>query len=149
MAREQIRVIKTADGGERLQQKAGPKSSLGRIKFDFDNRYGVYLHDTPSRGAFDDGRRRNVSHGCVRLENPNGLALALLQGQGVWSQEKIAQTIAGGATQRVELGRQTAVFLLYWTAVAGADGRMYFYRDPYDWDHELLQKLSPSGQGDA
>ena len=42
--REDIHVIKTADG-ERLQQAAGLKSSLGQIKFDFDNRYGVYLHD--------------------------------------------------------------------------------------------------------
>ena len=144
--REQIRVIKTSDGGERLQQVAGPKSSLGQIKFDFDNRYGVYLHDTPAKEAFDK-QRRMVSHGCVRLENPKGLAQLLLQGQQ--SPEQIQQAIDTGRTARVRLAKPTAVYLFYWTALVGPDGKMYFYQDPYDWDHELLQKLLKQKDGSA
>ena len=62
-------VTKTSeDGGTRLQQLPGPKSALGQVKFDFQNRFGVYLHDTPGRAAFDRDNRM-VSHGCIRLEH--------------------------------------------------------------------------------
>ena len=42
LSRNQFHVI---DG--QLVQKAGPKSALGRFKFDFANSFGVYLHDHP------------------------------------------------------------------------------------------------------
>ncbi len=139
-AREDIHIIKTADG-QRLQQAAGPKSSLGLVKFDFDNRYGVYLHDTPSRGAFAR-RGRMVSHGCVRLEKPQDLAAMLLEGDGGWDKASISSTIAAGDTKRVPLAKPVEVLLFYWTAFAGPDGAMNFTNDPYNWDHELLQKTA-------
>jgi murein L,D-transpeptidase YcbB/YkuD len=138
-AREDIHVIKTA-GGERLQQAAGPKSSLGLVKFDFDNRYGVYLHDTPAHGVFDRGGRM-VSHGCVRLEKPQELAAALLEGDGAWNANLISATIGTSDTKRVPLAKPTTVLILYWTAFVGPDGAMNFRNDSYNWDHELLQKL--------
>ena len=36
---------------------------------------------------------------------------------------------------------QVPVFILYWTAFAGADGQMNFRSDPYNWDRELLQRV--------
>ena len=61
----------------RLVQDAGEINSLGRIKFNFANPYGVYLHDTNAKRAF--GRyNRAVSHGCVRVEKPLDLALFCL-----------------------------------------------------------------------
>jgi murein L,D-transpeptidase YcbB/YkuD len=137
---EDIHVIKTADG-ERLQQAAGPKSALGLVKFDFDNRYGVYMHDTPSRGAFAK-QGRLVSHGCVRLEKPQELAQQLLDGDGGWNADLIQSTIAANDTKRVPVSKPVAVMFLYWTAFAGADGAMNFGTDPYGWDHELLQKIA-------
>jgi murein L,D-transpeptidase YcbB/YkuD len=138
--REDIHVIKTADG-ERLQQAAGPKSSLGQIKFDFDNRYGVYLHDTPSRGAFAK-QGRMVSHGCVRLEKPQDLAQILLDGDGAWNADLIKTTIDAADTKRVSLSKPISVMIFYWTAFAGADGAMNFGADPYNWDRELLQRVA-------
>ena len=137
---EDIHIIKTADG-QRLQQAAGPKSALGLVKFDFDNRYGVYMHDTPSRGAFAK-QGRLVSHGCVRLEKPQELAQQLLEGDGAWNADLIQATIAANETKRVPVSRPVAVLFFYWTAFVGADGIMNFGGDPYGWDHELLQKLS-------
>jgi murein L,D-transpeptidase YcbB/YkuD len=134
-------VIDSPDGGQRLQQKAGPKSALGQVKFEFDNRFGVYLHDTPVKTAFDK-QTRTVSHGCVRLEKPRALAADLLQGQAGWSAETLGAAIDMGDTRRVALDRPMPVFLFYWTAYAGPDGRMIFYPDPYDWDRELLQKVA-------
>ncbi|OYW90387.1 MAG: murein L,D-transpeptidase [Pseudomonadales bacterium 32-61-5] len=69
--------IKTANGGERLQQAPGPGNSLGRLKFDFDNPFAVYLHDTPARGKFASYDRL-ASHGCIRLEKPVPLADLML-----------------------------------------------------------------------
>lgn len=138
---EQIEFIDTPGGGQRLQQKAGPKSALGQVKFEFDNRFGVYLHDTPAKVAFDRTTRL-VSHGCVRLEKPRELAAQLLQGQAGWTPESLAMAIDAGDTKRVALDRPMPVFLFYWTAYAGPDGRMIFYPDPYDWDDELLTKIA-------
>ena len=64
---------------KRLQQQAGPQSALGRFKFDFDNKYAVYLHDTPAQAKFASYDRL-ASHGCVRLEKPADLAELLLRG---------------------------------------------------------------------
>ncbi len=141
LEREGIHIIHTANGGERLQQEAGPKSALGRVKFDFANTYGVYLHDTPERAAFSRASRL-VSHGCVRLEKPRDLAALMLQGQGDWNPAKIDKVIDAGDTQRVGLTQPVAVFLLYWTAFVGPDGGVIFLKDAYNWDHELLQRIS-------
>lgn len=140
---EQIRWIDLPGGGRRLQQKAGPKSALGQVKFEFDNRFGVYLHDTPAKVAFDKDTRM-VSHGCVRLEKPKALAADLLQGQGDWNPSTLMAAIDAGDTRRVALDRPIPVFLLYWTAYVGPDGRMIFYPDAYGWDDELLQKVAAS-----
>ena len=134
-------VIRSPDGGARLQQKAGPKAALGHVKFDFANNYGVYLHDTPNHGAFDRYGRL-VSHGCVRLERPVVLANAVMTGSTQWTPDVIDQTIAGGDTVRASLPKPIAVFLLYWTAYVGPDGQVNFRSDPYNWDHILTQKLA-------
>ena len=140
LARNGFRVI---DG--RLQQRPGPTSALGRLKFDFLNPYAVYLHDTPSQSTFarDD---RLASHGCVRLQNPRALAKALFKADPVWTPDAIEAGIAAGTTRRVPLPEQVAVFLLYWTAFAGSDGQINFRADRYGWD-ELLLKLIARGQG--
>jgi murein L,D-transpeptidase YcbB/YkuD len=133
-------VIHTDDGGSRLQQRAGPKSALGRYKFDFDNPYGVYLHDTPTQSTF--GRyTRQESHGCVRLEKPRELAETLLAGDPDWPPEAIAAAIEKGATLRVRLPETVPVFIFYWTAFASPDGTMNFRSDPYNWDALLLQRI--------
>jgi murein L,D-transpeptidase YcbB/YkuD len=60
-----------------VRQRPGPANSLGQFKFDLPNSDGIYLHDTPKKELFaqDD---RNLSHGCVRLEDAPRLARWLL-----------------------------------------------------------------------
>ena len=141
LARNGFVNIPTGGGGSRLQQKAGPMSALGRIKFDFDNPYAVYLHDTPTKSTFERYGRL-ASHGCVRLEKAVTLTRAVLEGDPVWTPEAIDQTIAAGQTVRVPLSRPVSVYLLYWTAYQGPDGQMNFRADPYGWDRELLRRLA-------
>jgi murein L,D-transpeptidase YcbB/YkuD len=132
--------LRTEGGGTRLQQRAGPKSALGRFKFDFDNPYGVYLHDTPTQSTFGHYTRQ-ASHGCVRLEKPQPLAEMLLSADPRWTPDAIAAAVDTGDTQRVRLPQQVPVFIFYWTAFASPDGSMNFRSDPYNWDRLLLQRI--------
>ena len=59
-------MVMLPNGG--LQQRPGPNAALGQIKFEMENRFDVYLHDTPSKNLFSRDNRR-ISHGCIRVEN--------------------------------------------------------------------------------
>ncbi|WP_373276447.1 L,D-transpeptidase family protein [Sphingomonas kyungheensis] len=126
--------------GTRLQQVAGDQSALGRFKFDFDNAFSVYLHDTPSRAKFASFSRL-ASHGCVRLEKPADLAQLLLKGDPTWTPEAIDAAVAKGDTVRARLTKPVSVYLLYWTAFASGSGQMNFRDDPYGWDGTLAAKI--------
>jgi len=147
-ARNDFIVITNPDGSTRLQQKAGDKAALGHVKFDFVNKYGVYLHDTPTHSAF--GRyARMVSHGCVRLEHPVVLAKAVMDGDVKWTPDAIDSAIDAGDTVRAPLAKPISVFLLYWTAYVGPDGQANFRADPYDWDHALMQRIAAGDHSGA
>ena len=122
-----------------LVQKAGPKSALGQVKFEFDNAYGVYLHDTPSKTAFNLDSRE-VSHGCVRLQRALDLAKLLLDGVKGYSPAEIDQLVMTDNTQFANLRQPVPVMIYYWTAFA-QDGQTYFGADPYGWDDMLVRLL--------
>ncbi len=141
LKRAGFKTIPLDGGGVRLQQKPGEGNSLGRIKFDFDNPYGVYLHDTSSRGTF--GRyARMVSHGCVRLERPVDLAELVLKGDDKWDGDAVQTAIDAGATVRARLPKPISVYLLYWTAFASSSGQVSFRADPYGWDEMLASRIA-------
>ena len=140
---ESHRFLVKDDGG--LQQAPGPDSALGLVKFDFPNPYAVYLHDTPSKGAFDKDQRA-VSHGCVRLERAMDLANLLLQSEAGWSAQRIQDVVAGGETTTVTLRRPVPVRLLYLTAVP-QNGAIVSVPDIYGWDPQLLALLDTAARG--
>ena len=123
-----------------MQQKSGPKSALGQIKFDFPNPFAVYLHDTPSHAAFGHDSRA-VSHGCVRLERPFDLANKIFAGSETWTPDHIQDVVQDEKTVRVPLDQPVPVFLLYFTVYPDVKGRMDFRNDIYDWDSELLRLI--------
>jgi murein L,D-transpeptidase YcbB/YkuD len=125
--------------GERLVQKPGAGNSLGRVKFQFDNPYAVYLHDTPAKATFSQPQR-SVSHGCVRLEKAFDLARFLLQRDAGWPPQKLDEVLAGEETQSVALREQVPVRITYATAFAEGD-QISFRDDVYGWDRETLEKL--------
>lgn len=145
-AKHGYRIIPVQGGQPRLQQASGDQSALGRFKFDFDNPFAVYLHDTPSKGGFDLYARQ-ASHGCVRLEKPRALAEALLNGDATWTPEAIDKQLEGDKTVRARLAEQVPVYILYWTAFASGDGQMHFRSDPYNWDRDLLQRVGVLASG--
>jgi murein L,D-transpeptidase YcbB/YkuD len=144
-AREQI--VRGPSAAAPLMQKAGPKSALGQVKFEFDNAYGVYLHDTPAKSAFSLDERE-VSHGCVRLQRALDLAALLLNGVPGWSRAQIDQVVTTNVTQRVNLPQPVPVMLLYWTAYA-QNSQAEFGADPYGWDDILVRLLDAAAPGQA
>ncbi len=123
-----------------LQQLPGPKCALGAIKFDLDNPFGVYLHDTPAKSAFGKAKR-DLSHGCMRLELPNVLAKRLLAGNPAWSPDAIDVALLTGKTVRIPVKDPPTLYVTYWTALPGADGSVAFRADDYNWDKQLNEML--------
>lgn len=104
--------------GLRLVQQPGPANALGRLKFEMQNRHSVYLHDTPDKSLF--GRdRRALSHGCVRLAEPDALASGL--GWQVPEHER---------TQVLPPPERLPVYMVYFTAWSEG-GSLVFAGDIY------------------
>ena len=123
-----------------LVQRPGPNNALGQVKVMFPNKHAVYLHDTPSKTLFGKSARA-FSHGCIRVENPFGLAEQLLGGDG-WNQEKFQQVLDQGETKTVSLSTPLPVLLLYWTAMVKPDGTVHFFDDVYSRDERIAEALS-------
>ncbi|MEP7013350.1 MAG: L,D-transpeptidase family protein [Acidobacteriota bacterium] len=130
---------------DRLRQKPGPSNALGQFKFVFPSRYGVYLHDTPTRTLFSR-EFRALSHGCVRVENPFDLAVWALRNDPEWTPEAIRERLDTGKEKQVTLSEAVPVHIGYWTAWAGDDGVLRFGRDVYKQDAELIRRLEGGKQ---
>jgi L,D-transpeptidase YcbB len=117
----------------RFRQRPGTSNSLGLVKFMFPNQYNVYLHDTPADSLFARATR-SLSHGCVRVEQPDALAQYVLRDQPAWTPEHIDEAMHGEEETIVKLKAPLPVYLGYWTARVSSDGVMQFRRDVYGVD---------------
>lgn len=127
----------------RARQMPGNKNPLGKVKFIFPNKDDVYLHDTPSRGAFSRDKR-DLSHGCVRVSEAEKLAEFVLKNQQGWDKQTIQQAMTGDKTQRVSLKTSIPVMFYYTTAYAGQDNKLRFYPDIYGYDEQLQSAINKS-----
>ncbi|MGA8057249.1 MAG: L,D-transpeptidase family protein [Candidatus Binataceae bacterium] len=132
---------KLRSGSLSIRQKPGPKNALGLVKFIFPNHYNVYLHSTPEPELFLKARR-DFSHGCIRVQNPEGLAAWVLRDKPEWTAEKIHAAMNGDQTIQVNLDKPIPVLILYTTAVVEPDGAVRFFRDIYKQDSELDKALA-------
>jgi murein L,D-transpeptidase YcbB/YkuD len=118
-------------------QESGPKSSLGRVKFDMQDDEAIYLHDTPAKAAFALPDRHR-SHGCVRVENAVQFATALAQQEGIL--DKFQQAMAKDDEAFIKLPNEIPVRLLYMTAFWDGS-RVQFRPDVYGWDENVAKAL--------
>ena len=123
-----------------VRQEPGPNNALGEVKFIFPNPYNVYVHDTPGRTLFSR-EDRAFSHGCIRLQKKWELLLSLMQGQDDWNMDKINEILASGKTTTVHLPDPIDILILYWTAGADREDRIFFNKDVYSRDDEVLTAL--------
>ena len=148
----------------KIIQDPGAGNALGKIKFIFNNPFGIYLHDTPNRPPFKYDIRA-VSHGCIRVEHPLPLAEFLLKGNPKWNidfvkieigmkaandsiakvytvkRESLRKYASLGQTTDVVLSRKVPVYIDYYTAWVDNKGTTQFRADVYDRDEVLLEYL--------
>jgi len=108
----------------KIRQDPGPLNSMGILKFPFPNPEDIYLHDTPDHSKFAF-TNRNLSNGCVRVEDAKRLGRWLLGTDPV--------TPGKDAEIRVQLPRSTPIYLTYITAQV-RDGKLSYIKDIYGWD---------------
>jgi murein L,D-transpeptidase YcbB/YkuD len=132
---EQIR-----QGAMGIRQKPGKGNALGKVKFIFPNKSDVYLHDTPSVSFFSRARR-DLSHGCVRVAQPEELAKFVLKNQDGWDTFSIEKALKSPKNQRVVLKNTIPVLFLYNTSFFDEHNNLTFYPDIYHHDATLLEAL--------
>ncbi len=111
----------------RVRQQPGPWNSMGEMKFEMKNDYGIYLHDTPLKEKFNGDRW--ISNGCVRLEDYRRFAGWV----GV-------PAYAPGAEQIIPLPRPVPIYLTYLTVAASPNG-VTFRPDPYGFDAQAMPQM--------
>jgi murein L,D-transpeptidase YcbB/YkuD len=142
-----------------VRQRPGPKNSLGLVKFLFPNEYDVYMHSTPELPLFEL-TRRDKSHGCVRLQHADQMALWVLHGDQAdpdaedgWDADKIDTAMNGEDNNKtIGLKKPLPVVIGYFTANGDEDGSVHFFDDIYGYDKELeaaLAKGRPYARGEA
>ena len=125
-------------GEPRLFQRPGPTNPLGKVKFEFPNAYAVYLHDTPNKRFFERARR-DLSHGCIRVENAVQLAEKLLADDGNAAIDKLGNYLAGSRQVFVKLQEAVPIVIEYVPVSSNGAGQIVFCGDPYglfEWDKD-------------
>ncbi len=117
----------------RLKQDAGPENALGPMKLDFQNDYAVFIHGTSAPKLFAK-QDRFFSSGCVRVDDPLGLATFLLQDDPSWTRERVEEVVKGGKTTYAKLARPIPLHIVYMTAWVNEQGVVNFRNDVYKRD---------------
>ena len=127
-------------GRARVRQRPGVHNVLGAVKFALPNRMNIYLHSTSDRELFDRPRR-DLSHGCIRVERPAELAQFVLADPVLWNAERVRMAMRHPATQTVRLKTPVPVVLFYATAVTDRRGLALFADDIYRRDGKLIAAM--------
>ena len=137
-----LKLSRNHDGSVRVYQPPGPKNALGRIRFNFPNSFLVYQHDTPNKNLFARDKRA-LSHGCMRVQDPDKYAEALLS----ISQPKDGMTAArvrdlyGEEERTINLKRPIPVHITYQTAWVDDGGALVTREDIYGLDAAVLKLM--------
>lgn len=129
----------------RVVQGSGDANALGVIKFVFDNKYSVYLHDTNQRYLFANAMR-SLSHGCVRVQSWKDLAWYILKYDSLHAKngnytrtDSVKTWLARKEKRTITVRNKIPVFIRYFTCEGGNKG-IIFYDDVYAEDKFLREK---------
>jgi L,D-transpeptidase YcbB len=129
-----------------VYQPPGGSNVLGVVKFMFPNKHQVYMHDTPTKGLFNE-TKRTFSHGCMRVRNPMRLAEIVLQEDKGWDAEKVHSLLRNGPeNNNIALESKIPVHVTYFTAWVDDTGELGSRPDMYL--HEKRIRLALAGQWD-
>jgi murein L,D-transpeptidase YcbB/YkuD len=123
-----------------LRQMDGEDNSLGIMKFNFINKYSVYLHDTNNRGLFRNTYRA-LSHGCVRVQEWDSLAMYLVKDDTLRNmRDSVRLWLAMQEKKQVNFTHRLPIYIRYFSADV-QDDHLLFYEDIYGEDKRLRKKI--------
>jgi murein L,D-transpeptidase YcbB/YkuD len=142
LARVGLKIEHDRDGSIHVSQPPGERNALGRIRFNFPNRFLVYQHDTPNKNLFDKTSRA-YSHGCMRVQYPDQYAEVLLrisQPEDGYTAQSI-RSLYGRSERNVGLKNPIPVYITYQTAFVDDDNQLQIRRDIYGIDRKITNLL--------
>jgi murein L,D-transpeptidase YcbB/YkuD len=110
-----------------VRQLPGGENFMGKVKFEFPNPKGIYLHDTPAKHLMKEDARQ-LSHGCIRMEDAARMHRWLMG-------EPIPADAA--PEEKVPLERPVPIYVTYLTALPADGGEIVFHDDPYGRDGDI------------
>ena len=129
----------------RLRQDPGAENPLGQVKFALTNDFSIYLHDTPGGHAFRK-TERDLSHGCIRVENALKLADEITNDS---EKTAIREALANPEEKHVALATKIPVHIFYWTAWADEAGELHFGPDVYGFDAPQREAIDKAAEKKA
>jgi murein L,D-transpeptidase YcbB/YkuD len=126
-------------------QQPGSFNSLGIIKFEFNNSYSVYVHDTPNKNLFNT-IFRSYSHGCMRCDKPVDLAKSILTFDSIprkanpFRADTLDSLLSKPQNLPIPLLEPIPIYVVYETVVAEKDS-LIFHLDLYRREKELISIL--------
>jgi murein L,D-transpeptidase YcbB/YkuD len=144
-----LKLERARDGSIHISQPPGEANALGRIRFNFPNKFLVYQHDTPDKHLFAK-EERAFSHGCMRVQNPDQYAATLLNitmPDGHYTPERI-RSMYGHSEIDVKFPTPIPVNITYQTAFVDDAGKLQFRRDVYGRDATMVALLRNSRNKD-
>jgi murein L,D-transpeptidase YcbB/YkuD len=142
LSRMGLRLERSRDGSIHISQPPGEANALGRVRFNFPNKFLVYQHDTPDKHLFAK-EERAFSHGCMRVQNPDQYAATLL---GIvlpnerYTPEKI-RGMYGRSEIDIKFPTPIPVNITYQTAFVDDAGKLQLRKDVYGRDAAMLPIL--------
>ncbi len=137
-----LKVTTNPDGTVHVAQPPGERNALGRLRFNFPNKFLVYQHDTPQKNLFAYDKRA-FSHGCMRVQDPVKYAevlLSIVRPHDGYTEARI-RSMFGNNEADIQFPTLMPVHLTYQTAFVDGDGKLQFRDDVYGRDKELLAIL--------
>jgi murein L,D-transpeptidase YcbB/YkuD len=137
-----LRLERNRDGSIHISQPPGEANALGRIRFNFPNKFLVYQHDTPDKHLFAK-EERAFSHGCMRVQNPDQYAATLLNitlPNERYTPEKI-RSMYGRSEIDIKFPTPIPVNITYQTAFVDDAGKLQLRKDIYGRDATMLSIL--------
>ncbi len=142
LTRMGLKLDRARDGSIHISQPPGEANALGRIRFNFPNKFLVYQHDTPNKELFAK-EDRAFSHGCMRVQNPDQYAATLLnitEPNAHYTPDKI-RGMYGHAEIDLKFPTPIPVNITYQTAFVDDGGKLQFRKDVYGRDATMLALL--------
>lgn len=142
-----LKLEQNRDGSVHISQPPGEANALGRIRFNFPNKFLVYQHDTPDKNLFARDERA-FSHGCMRVQNPDQYASVLLNiamPNEKYTPERV-RSMYGKSEIDLKFPTPIPVNITYQTAFVDDGGKLQFRKDVYGRDATMINILK-NGRG--